>query len=182
MKFKQLTIDESLIEDFSIPHSSKSNVENSSLFDDDFSAPEYIPDMTTSQPQGPQLGSDTGIADLIIASINDEWETIRNYNSIVNTLKYEAANNSDYSDMIVVLTDIINEENRHVGQLQEMLKKISPNVSEIKEGEKEAQKQFNFVNGKLPVQMMEVNNVSSHSDVVDELSDVCTISDIDDEI
>ena len=46
-------------------------------------------------------------------------------------------------DMIDVISDIVDEENKHVGQLQKCLQIISPNVSEIDSGESEAKDQLN---------------------------------------
>ena len=51
-----------------------------------------------------------------------------------------------------VLEEISAEENVHVGQLQEVLKRISPNATEIDKGTKEAKSQLGLVNGLLPVQ------------------------------
>jgi rubrerythrin len=107
---------------------------------------------TSVIPEGPQPGPNSGIADLLIAAINDEWEAIRGYNSLVASLSYESNSNPQFAQMIEVINDINAEENKHVGQLQEILKAISPNAEMIKAGEQEGQKQFNFVNGKLPVQ------------------------------
>ena len=78
--------------------------------------------------------------------------------------------------------EIAAEENRHVGQLQEVLKRISPNASEIEKGTTEAKDQLRFVNGKLPVQthtpiqtQQRTNNAP-----VDDLSDECTLDNCDD--
>lgn len=140
-------------------------------------------DNTSVIPEGPQPGPDSGIADLLITAINDEWEAIRTYNSIIASLKYESSANPQFESMITVLEDINAEENKHVGQLQEILKVISPNAHMIREGEKEGHKQFNFVNGKLPVESVDTiskasmysNNECSNDDAT------CTLNDVDDE-
>ena len=88
--------------------------------------------------QGPQVGPDTGIAALLIDAINDEWSTIDKYNSIITMLSEEGK-----FDMIPVIQDITAEENTHVGQLQELLQSISPNVENIVDGETEAKEQMN---------------------------------------
>lgn len=92
---------------------------------------------------GPETPSETGISNMLISAINGEWDTINLYNSIVETLRTEAEDtNSDYSDMINVINDILSEENKHIGQLQECLKKVSPNTQEIASGETEGAQQL----------------------------------------
>jgi len=87
---------------------------------------------------GPETSSETGISNMLISAINGEWDTINLYNSIVETLRAEAEDtNNDYSDMINVINDILSEENKHIGQLQECLKKISPNTQDIEKGSEE---------------------------------------------
>ena len=92
---------------------------------------------------GPETPSETGISNMLISAINGEWDTINLYNSIVETLRTEAEDtNNDYSDMINVINDILSEENKHIGQLQECLKKVSPNTQEIASGETEGAQQL----------------------------------------
>ena len=139
-------------------------------------------------PEGPQPGPNSGIADLLIAAINDEWEAIKGYNDLVSALSYEINNNPAFSQMIAVINDINAEENKHVGQLQEILKTISPNANMIREGEVEGKKQFNFVNGKLPVQGVKIISqergeipVNGIDGLAGDGDTTCTISNIDDE-
>lgn len=188
-----------------------------SLFDDDFnisydeptisvfdegSFDDYIDDniltnsepvgskVDTNIPEGPLPGPNTGIADTLITAINDEWEAIQTYNSIIATLSYEGANNEQFMSMIPVIQDIVNEENKHVGQLQEILKLISPNTESIKTGEVEARGQFEFVNGKLrveehqPIQMYNSQNnmPTTIPTNPNEISTYCAITDVDDEV
>lgn len=133
-------------------------------------------------PTGPQPGPDTGVADLLIAAINDEWEAIRTYNSLVASLSAETTNNPQFADMINVINDINAEENKHVGQLQEILKAISPNAHMINQGEIEGKQQFHFVDGKLPVQSAKViSEERGELPANIEVDTTCTISDVDDE-
>lgn len=83
----------------------------------------------------PDPGMDTGISNLIIKAINDEWNTIAEYNNLI-------ANLGSNPDMIPVIQDIVAEENTHIGQLQEILLQISPNVQNIEKGELEGIKQL----------------------------------------
>lgn len=47
-----------------------------------------------------------------------------------------------YPEMTEVIRDIINEENKHIGQLSKVLETISPNVANIEKGEQEAEEQL----------------------------------------
>lgn len=105
--------------------------------------PFVITDMDIDEPvedadkMGPEPGPDTGLASALIAAINDEWTTIDKYNSIISTMRYEKRD-----EMIPVIQDIVNEENKHVGQLQKLLETISANTELIGKGEQEAEKQI----------------------------------------
>ena len=83
----------------------------------------------------PDPGVDIGVANILIAAINDEWQTISRYNDLI-------ANLSQHPDMIDTIQDIVAEENVHVGQLQKLLQQISPNVENIEKGEEEADQQL----------------------------------------
>lgn len=208
MRFKKLSLDESLFDEDNIDinwvpadeifgedtdNMIPGGLPNSSPdYDDDFSFPDYIPSVGDElPPEGPKAGNDTGIASLLIDAINDEWRTIDKYNSIVATMKDIGNNESN----IIVFQDIIAEEHKHIGQIQEILKTISPNTEEIAKGEHEAQRQFKFVDGKLPVQVMEQVRIvrdypsssTSQTSVSDDsspnaINEYCSIADVDDEM
>ena len=84
-------------------------------------------------PSGPATGAETGIANQIIEMINGEWNTIADYNNLITMLTQYG-----FEEFIPVIEDINNEENLHVGQLQALLQKISPNAESIQQGELEA--------------------------------------------
>lgn len=86
----------------------------------------------------PTNSLEAGIADALNKLIIDEWEAIAGYNDVINMLKAE---NRDESE-IAVLSDIVAEENVHVGQLQKLMEIVSPNASQIKVGEQEAEEQL----------------------------------------
>lgn len=86
---------------------------------------------------GPQEGPEAGLAQLLIDAINGEWETVSQYNSLLIMARAEG-----FDDFIPVLEDINTEENKHIGQLQELLKRVSPNAEAIDSGAEEAQEQF----------------------------------------
>lgn len=174
MKVRKLTLDESLFEELETVH-------NEIVDENDLSDSEDIEDI----PSGPEAGSDTGIADLLISAINDEWTAIRGYNSIVATLNHETINNPIYRSFIDVINDIINEENKHVGQLQEILKQISPNVNSIKDGEVEGREQLDLTGGVLKVRSWDEersSNVVQNNTTPNQIDTSCTICDVDDEM
>lgn len=179
MKFKKLSLDEALFEDDSASVHILTHPESSvwTTYDDEFVSTE----LPKEDMQGPQSGSDTGITDLLITAINDEWEAIRAYNSIVETLKYESVNNPEYRSFINILNEINSEENKHVGQLQEILQRLSPNAQYIDKGRQEGRSQFNFTNGQLQIQSWgtEQQSAPSQQFLGDE---ACTVVDVDDDM
>lgn len=96
-----------------------------SLFED--AEEEIINDET------PECGANMGIASLIIDAINDEWEAIKFYNDMIATVDEVG----DPNNVIDVVRHIVAEENNHVGQLEELLGLISPNVENIDAGREE---------------------------------------------
>lgn len=96
-----------------------------------------LKESTMPSLSGPVPGPESGVAGMLIEAINDEWNTINMYNDLVTTLTAEGI-----TDMIPVFEDILVEENKHVGQLQELLKRVSPNANAISTGEQEAQTQL----------------------------------------
>ena len=120
----------------------KKLVLNEDLFDDvvDIVVPDVETDFAidtidSSITETPDLGNDLGVSNAIIDAINDEWEAISKYNSLL-------ANLTNNPEMIPIIQDIIAEENTHVGQLQQILLQISPNVQNINIGEEEASEQL----------------------------------------
>ena len=179
MKFK-LNLDESLFDDevdsFLTKDSEVANLE----FDDDFSEYEDEHSVENVLP-GPAEGTDTGVAQELIALINDEWEAIQGYNNAIATLRATADQNPFYEDAVKVLEEISAEENVHVGQLQEVLRRISPNTADIDKGKKEAKSQLGLVNGLLPVQSWD--SVRSEQSNTQQITDeTCTLSDVDDDM
>jgi hypothetical protein len=179
MKFK-LNLDESLFDDELDSFLTKDTISQDSGYDDDFSDYEDSHSVENVLP-GPAEGSDTGVASVVINLINDEWEAIQGYNDAIATLRAEASNNPFYEDAIKVLEEISAEENVHVGQLQEILKHVSPNAAEIQKGTKEAKSQLGLVNGLLPVQSWEDTKTTQTANNMFE-EEMCTLSDIDDEM
>lgn len=109
---------------------------NENLFDDIVAV---MPEKTTTEetPSGPPTGVETTIANELIDNVNGEWDTITKYNNMITDLKQ-----AGLDDFIPVIEDINNEEHKHIGQLQELLKKISPNTNSIASGETEGAEQL----------------------------------------
>jgi hypothetical protein len=93
-------------------------------------AGEIIPD---SVEPGPAAGLATELNKLI----RDEWEAIQGYNDAIVMAELEG-----FHDVAKVFKDIVNEENVHVGQLEQCMKLVSPNADSIVHGEIEAEGQL----------------------------------------
>lgn len=88
----------------------------------------------------PQSSVASGMAQVINNLIVDEWDAISGYNSALETVKVQGMEHQE--EAIKILTDIVNEENIHVGQLQKLLQLYSPNAESINSGADEADKQI----------------------------------------
>ena len=97
--------------------------------------------------RGPELGSDSGLSTLVINAINDEWQTISMYNDLANNARVEGR-----EDIAKVIDDINAEENKHVGQLQEVMKILSSVTKEISSGEIEGLQQMKNETGLAPAE------------------------------
>lgn len=86
----------------------------------------------------PKTPEDNGIALILNGLIKSEWDAINDYNSAITSIREIGFND----DMLAVLEDIVKEENVHVGQLQELMKKVSSNANSIASGEVEAAEQL----------------------------------------
>ena len=75
----------------------------------------------------------TGISDIIIDSINKKWDNIRDFNSIIVNLNEEG-----YEELVPVIESILEDENKNVGKLQQLVELISPTASSIDDGRQEA--------------------------------------------
>ena len=75
----------------------------------------------------------TGISDIIIDSINKKWDNIRDLNSIIVNLNEEG-----FEDMVPVIESILEDENKNVGKLQQLVELISPTAKSIDDGRQEA--------------------------------------------
>ena len=119
-----------------------------SLTDDEIvTTPEIsTPEISTSEISTPPVTEEGfGIASLLNLAIIDEFEAIDTYNSQIATIRDLVSKEKNaeiiatYEDIIEILTEIINEENIHVGQLQKALTLVSPNANLIIDGHPEEQ-------------------------------------------
>ena len=114
--------------------------EDSLIYDEPIEEPE----VESEQVIFDKTGSDFGVASMLNTGIIDEFEAIDTYNSHIITLKDLINQETDdaviesYKKIIEILTDIVNEENIHVGQLQKALSLVSPSALFIKDGDIEA--------------------------------------------
>ena len=83
--------------------------------------------------EGPNEGAEYGLSELLNSAIQHELETVNEYNVLALNARAEG-----YDDIASVIDEINTEENKHIGQLQEVLKTISPNAHAIVVGETEA--------------------------------------------
>lgn len=103
-----------------------------------------------SESETPQLGPDSVLASMLNNLIVDEWGTIDAYNSAltyIEQVKQDDRTVYDYDGIKKILTDIVNEENVHVGQLQSAMQLLSPNTASIDKGTEEGDKQIDEVEG-----------------------------------
>lgn len=108
--------------------------------DSDEHSVENVPDM-------PQTDCKMAVANLLNPLIKDELEAIDGYNSAVATFRSmmedETTDKSiDYKGIIAVISEITNEENLHIGQLEKLLETVSPNAKSIDDGKDEAAEQL----------------------------------------
>lgn len=94
-------------------------------------------DISVGALEGPKEGIEATLAMMLNLAIKDEWEAIQAYND----LSIEARANG-FEELAKLSDEIGTEENKHVGQLQAALAKISPNTAAISVGEEEGNNQL----------------------------------------
>lgn len=83
--------------------------------------------------EGPNEGAEYGLSELLNSAIQHELATVNEYNVLALNARAEG-----FDDLANVIDEINTEENKHIGQLQELLKTVSPNAQAIVAGETEA--------------------------------------------
>lgn len=92
-----------------------------------------IKESHTEPISGPSIGPECGLASMLIEAINSEWETVDKYNVLAANARAEG-----FNEVASIIDEINTEENKHIGQIQELLKMISPNANAIEDGRVEA--------------------------------------------
>ena len=98
-------------------------------------------------PEMPETNCKMIISNLINPLIQDELQAIDGYNSAVATIRGIIEDSThddsiDYEGIIAVISEITNEENIHIGQLEKLLEMVSPNAESIDDGKEEAEEQL----------------------------------------
>ncbi|MBO7734738.1 MAG: hypothetical protein J6S67_19415 [Methanobrevibacter sp.] len=91
-------------------------------------------DDITPAPDGEELGI-TGLLNNLVV---DEIDAVNGYNGAIATIK-DLPDVDGADDAVNVLSDIANEENMHIGEIQQLLKLFSQQADSIEDGKKEAQ-------------------------------------------
>ena len=76
----------------------------------------------------------SGLTDIIISSINDKWESVRNLNSLIVNLQEQ-----NYEDLVPVVESVLENETNSIGQLQHLVEILSPDAEGIEQGKQEAE-------------------------------------------
>ena len=145
-----------------------------SLFDDSM---DFDADIDSDLYEMPETDIDSGMADTLMSLINDEWEAIKGYNNFAAVCRGTGMKDDD--PILIVIKDIVAEENKHVGQLQEILKSYSPNAQQIAVGEKEAKTQLSSMISGIKFWDDSEDRTPAAAPVSED--ECCTIVDVDDE-
>jgi len=84
-------------------------------------------------PPSPASGDDMAFSGMLNDLITGELATINDYNTAISMAR-EAGN----ADIATILSNIADEEHRHIGELQKALSLVSPQEKSIDAGKKEA--------------------------------------------
>lgn len=84
-------------------------------------------------PPSPSAGDDMAFSEILSDLITGELDTINDYNSAISMAR-EAGN----ADIAAIMSNIADEEHRHIGELQKALSLVSPQEKSIDAGKKEA--------------------------------------------
>lgn len=81
-----------------------------------------------------EIGPAHGITQMLMDAIKDEYNTIQFYNNIIAT----ASDEGDFEDVIRIMKHINEEEQIHVGMIQQLLTRYDTAAEEVKTGKDEA--------------------------------------------
>lgn len=120
---------------------------------------EELPSEEEAEDATPENPEDMYVANTLNKLTIGEYDTINQYNDFLLTVhnmvtRPEGISEEDFKPQMcpeleasieAVIKDILVEENKHVGQLQELLKAVSPNAENIEAGVDEAKEQVEEV-------------------------------------
>lgn len=89
---------------------------------------------TTEENPASEIGPTYGITQMLMDAIKDEYDTIQFYNNVIAT----AADETGFEDVVRILKHINEEEQIHVGMIQQLLTKYDTAAAEVKTGNQEA--------------------------------------------
>lgn len=132
------------------------SMEDAAEEEEDKDEKEELPSEEEAEDATPENPEDMYIANNLNKLITGEYDTINQYNDFLLTVQSmvtrpEGMSEEDFKPQIcpdleasieAVIKDILVEENKHIGQLQEILKKVSPNAENIEAGTEEAKEQM----------------------------------------
>lgn len=121
-------------------------------------------DLEVPTLEGPAEGAEFALADLINTAMQSELTTVNEYNTLALNARAEG-----FDDIASVIDEINTEENKHIGQLQELLKTISPNARAIDAGETEGADQLVSVDANNITEAANTNSeeISNEVEVMD---------------
>lgn len=103
------------------------------LIDDSVFMPDVTPapdiELADIESQPIEASPEVGVSTLLMHSIKDIYSMIESYNSLSI-----AFTDLGEEEMAQTVSEIVSEEHKHIGMLQELLKKVSPNAQEIEAG------------------------------------------------
>lgn len=142
-------VEEPAVESEPLVESVENTEEGNEVEKEELYSEEEAKDATPENPE------DMYVANALSKLITGEYDTINQYNDFLLTVHNmvtgpEGMSEEDFKPQIcpdleasieAVIKDVLVEENKHIGQLQELLKAVSPNAENIEAGIDEAKEQ-----------------------------------------
>lgn len=124
--------------------------ENIGLDDLDIDMPkkEFAPDDDITPAPA---GEDAAMVGLLNSLVVDELNAVNSYNGAVETIRSMPQGMPGANAAISVLSDISDEENSHIGEIQELLKQFTPQANAVEDGKNEARGIINNTPPSAPV-------------------------------
>ena len=124
--------------------------ENIGLDELDIDTPkkEFVPDDDiTPAPEG-EAAAMVGLLNNLVV---DELNAVNSYNGAVETIRTMPSDMPGANAAISVLSDISDEENSHIGEIQELLKQFTPQANAVEDGKNEARGIINNTPPSAPI-------------------------------